>query len=216
MPERIALAALIVTLATGVAVAAAPLAEPGSGGGPAIGTVVPVGAHVRFHLDAPLSSAKSTTGERFTFTLIDPIAVGPAEIARAGARGHGTVLLAGHAGAGGHEGDLTLRLDYVETPARSELGFNDARFEMNGTNHKIASGVLGFVPYAGLGSHFIRGREMYVGTDVPVLFVTTRPATVMSEEDAKFLTPPVPVPPSRAPKVVPSAVPTDAASPAVK
>ncbi len=117
-------------------------------------------------------------------------------------------MLAGHAGTSGHEGDLTLRIDYVDTPNRHELGFNDSRFEVNGTNRKIASGVLGFVPFAGLGARYIRGREIYVGTDVPVLFVTTRPATVMSEEDAEFLSPPVPTLPSTVRTVAPSPVPS--------
>jgi hypothetical protein len=158
---------------------------------PTIGTIVPAGAHVRFRLDAPLSSMQSSTGQHFTFTLLDPIQLGGSPVANAGARGNGTVLLAGHAGAGGHEGDLTLRVDYVQTPNRYELFFNDGRFEVNGTNHKIASGVLGFVPYAGLGAHFIRGREIVIGTDTPVLFVSTRPVTVMSEADAEFLRPAV-------------------------
>jgi hypothetical protein len=192
---RTGLAAFVLALSGSAVPWESASAEPTSSKAPAIGTIVPAGVHVRFHLDAPLSSMHSTTGQHFTFTLLDPITVGGSHIVNVGARGNGTVLLAGHAGAGGHEGDLTLRLDYVQTPGHNELAFNDARFEVNGTNHKIASGVLGFVPYAGLGAHFIRGREITIGTDTPVLFVSTRPATVMSEADAVFLTPAVVVTP---------------------
>ncbi len=150
----------------------------------------------------------SKTGQSFTFTLIDPITVGASRIVAAGAHGHGTVLLAGHAGTGGHEGDLTLRVDYVQTPDRNELAFKDARFEVNGRNRKIASAALGLVPYAGLGARLIRGREIRLEPDTPVLYVSKQPATVMSKADAEFLTPAVVVTPSTVTTAAPIGTPT--------
>jgi hypothetical protein len=160
------------------------LDTPPAQNAPAIGVVVPAGTRIRFHLDAPLSSAQSTTGQRFTITLLDPILFDTTTIAAAGAHGDGTVLLAGHAGTGGHEGDLTLRLDTVDTPNGNRLACGDTRVEINGTNRKVAAALLGFVPFAGIGARLIRGREIRIGSDVPVLIVTDHPSTIVSQSGA--------------------------------
>ena len=149
---------------------------PSTNPSPAI--VVPAGAHVRFHLDAALSSAKSKTGQHFSFTLLDPIEVASNVLAAAGAPGDGTVMLAGHAGNSGHEGDLTLRLDSVRSVDGSRLAFADQRVQINGRNRKVAAGVLGFVPFAGIGARFIRGSEIQVAPDRPIETVLKKPATV--------------------------------------
>jgi hypothetical protein len=143
-----------------------------------VGIVVPAGTVVSFHLDAAISSAQSKTGDRFTFTVIQPIAVDSRVLVPAGAHGAGTILLAGHAGSSGHEGDLTLRLDWVGTPDGNRLAFLDQRLEINGRNRKVTSGLLGFVPFAGLGARFIRGNESRVEPDHAIETVLKNPATV--------------------------------------
>src|ERR1700736_1541562 len=65
---------------------------------PALSPEVPPLTHVRFHLNAPLSSGKSKTGQPFAFTLLSPIRVDNGVVIQAGAQGAGTLLLAGHAG----------------------------------------------------------------------------------------------------------------------
>jgi hypothetical protein len=155
--------------------------------------VVPAGTRVRFHVDSALSSAESKTGQHFSFTLLDPIAVASQVLVPAGAEGAGTVLLAGHAGTSGHEGDLTLRLDSVGSADGTRLAFADQRFEINGRNRKVTSSVLGFVPFAGMGARFIRGSESRVTPDRAIVTVLKHPATVgpASEGDAS---PPSPAP----------------------
>jgi hypothetical protein len=158
--------------------------------GPApMGFMVPAGTAIRFHLDQQLSSADSKTGQPFTFTLLDPILISPVYTIRRGTRGAGTLILAGHAGTGGHEGDLTLQLLSVRVSARTKLRLDNQRIEVNGKNEKVAAGVLGFVPYVGLGAHFIRGADITIPTNVPVRTILTSPATVTSADAT-----PVPAP----------------------
>jgi hypothetical protein len=154
-----------------------------------VGTVVPAGTRVRFHLDAPLSSAQSKTGQHFSFTILDPIAVGSRVLVASGVQGAGTVLLAGHAGTGGHEGDLTLRLDSVPTVDGNSLAFNDQRLELNGRNRKVASSLLGFVPFAGMGAMFIRGNESRVEPDRSIMTVLKNPASVAAASEAEASSP---------------------------
>jgi hypothetical protein len=145
-------------------------------GSPPPPVVVPAGTRVRFHLDDTLSSAKSKTGQHFSFTLLDPIEVVSQVLAPAGAHGDGTLILAGHAGKNGHEGDLTLRLDSVRSVDGNRLAFTDQRFQINGKNRKVAAGVLGFVPYVGLGARLIRGNESQVDPERPIVTVLKKPA----------------------------------------
>jgi len=101
----------------------------------------------------------------------------------AGAQGNGTIVLAGRAGANGHEGDLTIRLDNVSTADGNKLVFNDQRIHLNGRNRKVASAVLGFVPFVGLGSKLIRGSEIHVDPSTAILTSLTAPATVRALDD---------------------------------
>ena len=94
--------------------------------------------------------------------MLDPVAVDGRTVIAAGATGHGTLLLAGHAGNSGHEGDLTLRLDVIPTVDNRQMVFADQRLRINGKNKKIMSGVLGVIPYAGFGARFIRGQAVVI------------------------------------------------------
>lgn len=140
----------------------------------------PPGTHVRFHVNAPLSSGKSKTGQPFAFTLLLPIRVDNGVVIPAGAQGAGTLLLAGHAGSQGHEGDLTLRLDDVRMANGKQLRFKDQRFELNGRNRKAASSLLGFVPVVGYGAMLIRGSESRIDTKTPIETVLQNAAFVTS------------------------------------
>jgi hypothetical protein len=140
--------------------------------------VIAAGTRLRFHLLAPVSSDQSKTGQAFTFVLLAPIEAAGLTVVAAGATGSGTVFLAGHAGTSGHEGDLTLRLDSIPTADGGLLTFADQRFAINGRNRKIQSGVLGLVPFVGVGAMFIRGSEVRVDADTPLETVLLRDATV--------------------------------------
>jgi len=161
--------ALATPRASGPAVATSP-------GTPAA-VAIPAGTRLRFHVDTALSSNGSKTGQAFGFVLLDPIQVDGRVIAPSGAIGSGTVFLAGHAGNQGHEGDLTLRLDSLNTAADAGVTFDDQRFQINGRNRKAAATILGFVPYAGLGAMFIRGSDIRVDPSTPIETVLLRPAT---------------------------------------
>jgi hypothetical protein len=184
---------LFSALASGVAAVAPAYAdEPGNGALPAplpVGTVVPPGTQVRFHLDTALSSGQNKTGERFSFTLLEPITVDSRVLVPAGAQGVGTVFLAGHAGSSGHEGDLTLRLGSVRTPDGNRLAFADQRVEINGRNRKAASHLLGLIPFAGMGARFIRGGESRVDPDRPIETVLKNAATVEAGSEDPSPTP---------------------------
>lgn len=143
------------------------------------GDVIPAGTRVHFHLTEAVSSAHSRSGQPFTFVLSEPLVVDGRTIAAQGSTGRGTLLLAGHAGPGGHEGDLTLRLDHIQT-SDEVISFQDQRFEVNGPNKKIASAALGFVPIVGLAAHFIRGSEIRVDPATPLETVLVHPAGTRS------------------------------------
>ncbi|MBD5606476.1 MAG: hypothetical protein IAI48_15505, partial [Candidatus Eremiobacteraeota bacterium] len=81
------------------------------------------------------------------------------------------------AGSQGHEGDLTLRLDSLHTADGRTFSFDDQRFEIDGRNRKIVSGLLGLVPYAGVGARFIRGSDVRVDPSTPIETVLLRSAT---------------------------------------
>jgi hypothetical protein len=196
--------------------------------------VLVAGTRLHFRLDQTLSSDRSTTGQAFTFVLTAPVKSRSGLVLPAGSMGSGTVYLAGHAGSAGHEGDLTLRLDWLRAPLGRYVNFADQRFEINGTNRKIASAVLGFVPFVGLASRFVvRGKEVEITPSTPIETVLERPAPLkaraavpkpppsLASPTAQPTTPPTPVPtavptafPSAAPTEVPSALPSAPPPPA--
>jgi len=159
--------AFAVTTLAAVAMSSGPVAQ------------IPAGTHVRFHLTAPLSSNESKTGQHFDFVLLEPIAVDGTVVAPVGDEGEGTVLLAGHAGMKGHEGDLTLRLDFVEDPDGGDVVFENQHFEVNGVNEKAASALAGFIPFVGFFAQFIRGQDEHLGVNREIETVLMHPATVL-------------------------------------
>jgi hypothetical protein len=136
---------------------------------------LPAGTHVRFHLVRPLASDRTKSGQQFSFVMLQPLAVGGRVIVADGTVGFGTVVLAGHNGTSGHEGDLTLRLDGVPAVNGTQVMFCQQRLRINGRNRKIMSGVLGFIPFAGLGARFIRGSEIHISTKTPIETVLLKP-----------------------------------------
>lgn len=140
---------------------------------------IPAKTPLHFHLAESLSSDRSITGQRFSFVMLDPIVVRGKTLVAKGTVGAGTVLLAGHSGTSGHEGDLTLRLNSIPTVDGRQLIFDDQRMRINGRNRKVMAGVLGFIPYAGLGARFIRGAEIRITRDTPVTTVLERNAATI-------------------------------------
>jgi hypothetical protein len=191
--------------ATGALLAASSAAVAMDGVAPPADAVVPAGTHVRFHLNQPLSSATNRTGEPFTFTLLDPIAAGPSLVIPAGAQGNGTLVMSGHAGSQGHEGDLTLRIDTVDAGGDMRLAFDDQHFEFNGHNRKVASSILGFVPLVGTAAMFIRGNEAAIDAETPIVTVLMKPAAIRNVDSLAS--------PSPMPSPSSSAVPSPAPSP---
>jgi hypothetical protein len=162
---RRVLAAAILMLAT----AGAAMADSGI-------DAVPAQTPVRFHLTETISSNQSKSGTPFTFVLLDPIVIGTTALVPSGATGTGTLVLAGHAGTSGHEGDLTLRLDTIQTSDGRTILFEDQQLRINGHNKKIMAGVLGFIPYAGLGARFIRGADVRIDPETPIVTMLEHPA----------------------------------------
>jgi len=155
------------------AILAAVLAAGTAGAPPPVR--LPAGTHLRFHLVRPLRSDRSKTGQTFSFVMLEPVAVGGQVVVANGAVGSGTVVLAGHNGTSGHEGDLTLRLDELRAVNGSQVTFCNQQLRINGRNNKIMSGVLGFIPWAGLGARFIRGSEIHLNTKTPIETVLLKP-----------------------------------------
>jgi hypothetical protein len=139
--------------------------------------IVPAKTPLAVHLTAPISSNGSKSGSTFAFVTVDPVVVGGKTVVAAGAPGTGTLILAGHAGWSGHEGDLTLRFDSVQTVDGQLLQFNDQRIEINGRNRKVMAFLAGFVPYAGMAAGFIRGSEMSVAPTTVIHTITKKDAT---------------------------------------
>jgi len=163
--------------------AGSPVLAPGQVPAPAIAPppvtplLVPAKTPLAVHLTAPVSSNGSKSGSTFAFVTVDPIVIGGKTVVAAGAPGTGTLILAGHAGWSGHEGDLTLRFDSVQTVDGQLLQFDDQRVEINGRNRKVMAFLAGFVPYAGMAAGFIRGSEMSVGPATVIHTITKRDAT---------------------------------------
>lgn len=177
-------APVTLTAAPGAAVPAgvAPPAAPGQVPAPATAPqvapwLVPAKTPLAVHLTAPVSSNGSRSGSTFTFVTVDPVVVDGKTVVAAGAQGTGTLILAGHAGWSGHEGDLTLRFDSVQTVDGQVLQLNDQRVEINGRNRKVMAFLAGFVPYAGMAAGFIRGSEVSVAPTTVIHTIIKRDAT---------------------------------------
>jgi hypothetical protein len=139
-----------------------PAVPPPAAAPPVAPLIVPANTPLALHLTAPVSSNGSKSGSTFGFVTVEPVIVGGKTVVAAGATGTGTLILAGHAGWSGHEGDLTLRFDSVQTVDGQQLQLNDQRVEINGRNRKVIALIAGFVPYAGMAAGFIRGSEMSI------------------------------------------------------
>lgn len=159
------LASLAVLLPSGVAATTAPA------------VVVPEDYVFKFHLMKAVSSAKNKAGDGVAFEMVEPVIVLGETIVARGARGHITLVVSGHAGRGGHEGDLTFRFDGVEATQGRHLVFDRQLVEMNGRNNKVASAVLGFTPVVGLGAMFIRGHDITIEPRQVLTTVLLHPAT---------------------------------------
>ncbi|MGD0471978.1 MAG: hypothetical protein ABSB70_02055 [Candidatus Velthaea sp.] len=183
----LALSSCVVTAVLCLLALATVVAAPAEPSSPS--AVVPSGTRLRFHLTTPLASDRNKAGDTFTFALLDPIVVDGQELVAAGSAGMGTVLVSGHNGTLGHEGDLTLRLDRIRVSGAAYLRFADQQFEVNGGNRKAESRVLGIIPDAGIAALFMRGKEIRLSTATPIQTVLTRPATIGAVTPAPLASP---------------------------
>ncbi len=145
---------------------------------------------MQFHVLSTLTSSDSKTGQTFGFVLLAPIEAAGCDVPVDGTQGSGTVYLAGRAGNLGHEGDLTLRLDSLQTAHGRYVTFTDQRVEINGANRKVESGVLRLVPDAGIAAIFIRGEEIRIDATTPIETELLNPAPVTTDPGPS----PAPVP----------------------
>lgn len=150
---------------------------------------IPSGTRLRFHLTAPLASDRNKAGETFSFALLDPVVVDGQIVVAQGALGTGTVLVSGHNGTLGHEGDLTLRLDHIRVSDAKTVHFRDQQFEINGGNRKAESRILGLVPDAGIAALFMRGKEIRVDTTTPIQTMLLHPAAITDNTAVPAATP---------------------------
>jgi hypothetical protein len=139
---------------------------------------IPSGTRLRFHLTTPLASDRNKAGDAFSFALLDPVVIDGHVVVAQGALGTGTVLVSGHNGTLGHEGDLTLRLNRVRVSEAKTVNFADQQFEVNGGNRKAESRILGLIPDAGIAALFMRGKEVRIDTTTPMQTVLLHPATI--------------------------------------
>jgi hypothetical protein len=139
---------------------------------------IPSGTRLRFHLTTPLASDRNKAGDAFSFALLDPVVVDGQTLVERGALGTGTVLVSGHNGTLGHEGDLTLRLNGVRVSESKAVHFADQQFEVNGGNRKAESRILGIIPDAGIAALFMRGKEVHIDTTTPIQTVLLHPAAI--------------------------------------
>jgi len=168
-------ARVALTLIASVVLAARGLADP-TAANP--NDTIPAGIKLRFHLSAPLASDRNKAGDTFTFALLDPLMLDGHVRVPQGAIGTGTVLVCGHNGTLGHEGDLTLRLDSLQVSDAETMRFADQQFEINGGNRKAESRLLGLIPDVGIAAWFMRGKEIHVDPTTPIQTVLVHPATI--------------------------------------
>ncbi len=141
---------------------------------------VPAKTTLRLHLRERIASNITKVGSRFAFAMVEPVVVAGTTIVAKDALGQGTVLVAGHAGTQGHEGDLTLRFDSVSTVDGRRLVFDDQRARINGRNRKAASFFGGFIPFVGMGAGFIRGADIAIEPTTVIENVLERSAAIVA------------------------------------
>ncbi len=126
---------------------------------PTIDTI-PAGTTMSFHLSESTASNEGQAGRPFSFVVVDPVRVDGREVVASGAIGTGCILVAGHAGSAGHEGDITLRFDSMPTVDGREARFSNELLKAYGKNRKLQSGLFGLVPYVGIAARLIRGSDI--------------------------------------------------------
>lgn len=101
-----------------------------------IGSVdVPEGTELRIRFNERLSSATSSTGDRFSITLDEPVQLPGGFVIPAGYRGSGEVTVADKKGYMGKAGQLNVRLDY--------LRIGDTRLRLRASKGQEGKGAVG-------------------------------------------------------------------------
>lgn len=136
----VAVACLLVTAAaaevqtTPTVTAASTVVTPSAA--PPVGTFdVPEGTELRIRFNERLSSATSSTGDRFSVTLDEPVELNGGIVIPAGYRGSGEVTVADKKGYMGKAGQLNVRLDY--------LRIGDTRVRLRASKGQEGKGAVG-------------------------------------------------------------------------
>jgi len=140
---------------------------------------LPIGTRIAFHVNEPLSANKTKTGEQFQFALTEALKYHDQVIIPAGQIGNGTVLLAGHSSMGGHEGDLTLRLDWIQTNDGRFVAFNNQQVKINGKKRSGEVSFLRLIPYVGMGANLMNGSNSEIDQNRVISTTLTQEAKVV-------------------------------------
>ncbi len=143
---------------------------------------VPEGTEFRIRFNERLSSATSSTGDRFSVTLDEPVQLNGGIVIPAGYRGSGEVTVADKKGYMGKAGQLNVRLDY--------LRIGDTRVRLRASKGQEGKGAVGAtialtVIFGPLGL-LKRGHDIEIQPGQSIVAYVDSPTT---------LTAPLPAPP---------------------
>lgn len=158
---------------------------------------LPGGTPIKVHLDRPLGSDISKTSDVFGFVVTEPVMIGNRIVIALGAVGQGIVELAGRAGGGGHEGNLTLHFQSVVGIDGRAIQVDDIE-QFGGAKRKLeaaaASTAVNYVPIpipgvnaiAGFfARRSIRGGSIVVQPETIIKTRTSADAAVLINSDGK-------------------------------
>jgi hypothetical protein len=141
-------------------------------------TTLPIGTRLSFHLRDPISTDRNQTGQQFTFVLSNEVMLGGKTVLAAGRKGMGTLVVAGHSGMRGHEGDLTLELDSTCSADGRFVAFDHEKIEIDGKRRSNQASVLSHVPIVGIGAMLMRGSSMTIDPKQTINVVLQHDATI--------------------------------------
>lgn len=168
---------------------------------------VPQGDPVFVFLDEPLDSGNAEADETFSFTAAKPILVSDCVVVPQGAHGEGHVDSVSKAKWMGRPGTIVVSFDWITsadgkrlrlvnsvsqvgddnlgTSVGVDIGTTMVTAAAIQTGATAASGLLSAaVPFAGLATLAIKGKNVHVGTNVPLRAFIARSAHVLAHEKA--------------------------------
>ena len=118
---------------------------------------VPAGTPVSIHVVDALSSLSSSSGQTFDIVVAQPLVLQGWVVVQKDATGQGHVVSVNRAGAGGHEANIAVQLDWV-------VSADGEHMDLTAVKGKSAPLVFGVgKAYA---SNFQKGKDITVGPDL--------------------------------------------------